>query len=78
MSRVLTLQEAAYERSLEGRLVAAEKGLERHEEVCAVRWGQILERMKRMESTIYWAAGILITGMGVVIWVLIQKVAHIG
>ncbi len=52
-------------------------GLDKHEAVCAERWGQILERMNRMETVIYSAAAALLTGMGVVVWTLLQRVAHI-
>jgi hypothetical protein len=52
-------------------------GLDKHEAVCAERWGQILERMSRMETVIYSAAAALLTGMGVVVWTLLQRVAHL-
>jgi hypothetical protein len=52
-------------------------GLDKHEAVCAQRWGQILERMSRMETVIYGAAAALLTGMGVVVWTLLQRVAHL-
>jgi hypothetical protein len=52
-------------------------GLDKHEAVCAERWGQILERMSRMETVIYSAAAALLTGMGGVVWTLLQRVAHL-
>jgi hypothetical protein len=51
--------------------------LDTHEAVCAERWRQILRRMSRMETVIYSAAAASLTGMGVVVWTLLQKVAHL-
>lgn len=47
---------------------ATEARLTTHEEVCAMRYEQINARLKRLESIIIKAFGILTVGMAGVIW----------
>lgn len=63
--------------SIEMRLADVEKGQGMHEAVCAERWKQILDRMSRMEKILYSAGASLIVGMATVIWLLLQRVAHL-
>ena len=47
---------------------ATDARLATHEEVCAMRYEQINARLKRLESIIIKAFGILTVGMAGVIW----------
>ena len=46
---------------------ATDARLSSHEEVCALRYEVINSRLKRMESILITACGVLICGMGAVI-----------
>lgn len=49
-----------------------EARLATHEEVCAMRYEQINARLKRLETIIINAAGVLLMGMGGVIFTFIS------
>ena len=53
---------------------ATEARLTTHEEVCAFRYEQINARLKRLESILIKASGIMLVGMSGVIW---TSIAHI-
>lgn len=53
---------------------ATEARLTTHEEVCAFRYEQINARLKRLESILIKASGIMLVGMSGVIW---ASIAHI-
>ena len=53
---------------------ATDARLSTHEEVCAMRYEQINARLKRLESIIIKAFGILTVGMAGVIW---SSVVHL-
>jgi len=50
---------------------ATDARLSSHEEVCALRYEVINARLKRLESTLVTACGVLLTGMGGVVMTLI-------
>lgn len=50
---------------------ATEARLSSHEEVCALRYEVINARLKRLESILVTACGVLLTGMGGVVMTLI-------
>jgi hypothetical protein len=50
---------------------ATDARLSSHEEVCALRYEIINARLKRLESILVTACGILLTGMGGVVFTLI-------
>lgn len=45
-----------------------EARLNSHEEVCALRYEQINARLKRLEGILLKTAGVLILGMGGIVW----------
>lgn len=47
---------------------ATEARLSSHEEVCALRYEVINARLKRLESILITACGVLLTGMGGVVF----------
>lgn len=53
---------------------ATEARLTTHEEVCAFRYEQINARLKRLESILIKASGVMLVGMSGVIW---ASIAHI-
>ena len=53
---------------------ATEARLTTHEEVCAFRYEQINARLKRLESILIKASGVMLIGMSGVIW---ASIAHI-
>jgi hypothetical protein len=53
-----------------------DKEITTHEAVCAERWRQILDRMARMEAVVIWSAGVLVCGMGGIIWTLLSSRLH--
>jgi len=50
---------------------ATDARLSSHEEVCALRYEVINARLKRLESILVTACGVLLTGMGGVVMTLI-------
>jgi hypothetical protein len=54
---------------------ATDARLSTHEEVCAMRYEQINARLKRLESILIKACGVMLVGMTAVIWASI--VPHI-
>lgn len=50
-----------------------EARLDTHEEVCAFRYEQINARLKRLEGILLKACGIMLLGMGGVIWASVIK-----
>ena len=50
---------------------ATDARLSSHEEVCALRYEVINSRLKRLESILVTACGVLLTGMGGVVITLI-------
>jgi hypothetical protein len=50
---------------------ATDARLSSHEEVCALRYEVINSRLKRLESILVTACGVLLTGMGGVVVTLI-------
>lgn len=50
---------------------ATDARLSSHEEVCALRYEIINARLKRLESILITACGVLLTGMGGVVFTLI-------
>jgi hypothetical protein len=50
---------------------ATDARLSSHEEVCALRYEIINARLKRLESILITACGVLLTGMGGVVMTLI-------
>ena len=50
-----------------------EAKLETHEQVCAFRYEQINARLKRLEGIMIKVAGVMLCGMGGVIW---SSLAH--
>ena len=53
---------------------ATEARLTTHEEVCAFRYEQINARLKRLESILIKASGVMLVGMSGVIW---ASIGHI-
>ena len=53
---------------------ATEARLTTHEEICAFRYEQINARLKRLESILIKASGVMLIGMSGVIW---ASIAHI-
>lgn len=53
-----------------------EARLNSHEAVCALRYEQINARLKRLEGILIKACGVMLIGMGGVIWASIG--AHLG
>jgi hypothetical protein len=53
---------------------ATEARLTTHEEICAFRYEQINARLKRLESILIKASGVMLVGMSGVIW---ASIAHI-
>lgn len=51
---------------------ATEARLSSHEEVCALRYEIINARLKRLESILITACGVLLTSMGGVVFTLIS------
>lgn len=45
--------------------------LNSHEAVCALRYDQINARLKRLESILIKACGVMLTGMAGVIWAFV-------
>jgi hypothetical protein len=45
-----------------------EARLNSHEEVCALRYEAINARLKRLESILIKTAGVLLVGMGGIVW----------
>jgi hypothetical protein len=54
---------------------ATEARLDTHEEVCAMRYEQINARLKRLESILLRACGVMLLGMAGVIWTTIIQQA---
>lgn len=52
-----------------------EARLNSHEAVCALRYEQINARLKRLEGILMKTAGILIVGMGGILWTTISHLA---
>ena len=50
---------------------ATDARLSSHEEVCALRYEIINSRLKRLESILITACGVLLTGMGGIVMTLI-------
>lgn len=50
---------------------ATEARISSHEEICALRYEIINARLKRLESILVTACGVLLTGMGGVVMTLI-------
>lgn len=55
-------------------MTETEARLNSHEAVCVERYEQINARLKRLERIIMNAAGVLLMGMGGVIWTFIAHV----
>ena len=55
-------------------MTETEARLNSHEAVCVERYEQINARLKRLERIIMNAAGVLLMGMGGVIWTFISHV----
>lgn len=53
---------------------ATEARLSTHEEVCAFRYEQINARLKRLESVILKACGVMLVSMAGMVW---ASVAHV-
>ena len=53
---------------------ATEARLTTHEEICAFRYEQINARLKRLESILIKASGVMLVGMSGVIW---ASIGHI-
>ena len=58
-----------------GNISETEARLNSHEAVCAFRYEQINARLKRLESIIIKAAGVMLVSMAGIIW---ASIAHIG
>lgn len=54
---------------------ATEARLDSHEAVCAMRYEQINARLKRLESILLRACGVMLLGMAGVIWTTIIQQA---
>lgn len=50
-----------------------EARLDTHEEVCAFRYEQVNARLKRLEGILLKTCGIMLLGMGGVIWASVIK-----
>jgi hypothetical protein len=44
-----------------------------HEELCALRYQGIIDRLGKLEHVVYWAAGILITAMGSLLTIILVR-----
>jgi hypothetical protein len=53
-----------------------EARLNSHEAVCALRYDQINARLKRLEGILIKACGVMLVGMGGVIWASVMP--HLG
>jgi hypothetical protein len=55
----------------DNRITETEARLNSHEAVCAVRYEQINARLKRLESILMTASGVLITSTVAILWSLL-------
>lgn len=58
-----------------GNISETEARLNSHEAVCAFRYEQINDRLKRLEGIIIKAAGVMLVSMAGIIW---ASIAHLG
>jgi hypothetical protein len=47
--------------------------IDAHEDLCTQRWGQILDRMSRVETIMLSVCGVLLLAMGGVVWAVLTK-----
>jgi hypothetical protein len=51
--------------------------LDKHEEICALRWGQVLDSIGQIKAIMLGCAGTLIVGMAGIIVTLILRSVHL-